>query len=336
MSYPQPPRTTLGTSDVEVSVVGLGCASYSSGAPSAERDENARDVIRAAVESGMNLVDTADFYGVGHNENLVAEALRGIPRDQYVLSDKFGGLVDPSGRFVGADGRPAAVKNYLAYSLKRLGTDYLDVYRPARLDPNVPIEETVGAMAEMVTAGYVRAIGLSEVSAETLRRAHAVHPICDVQMEYALIERKPETTLLPTCRELGVSLTAYGVLSHGLLTGSLSSDDAQAPGHLPRLKNPNRTENLALVENLRPIAADLGLTIAELAVAWVCAKGGANRDVVPVVGINKASRLESTVKAATTPLNDEAIARIEAAVPQHAVAGTRYAAPLMKMLDSEK
>lgn len=329
-------QVTLGKNGPTVPVVALGCASFSSGKTTAERDKTSAAVIRTAVDEGMSLIDTADFYGVGHNETLIASALNGVARDKYELSLKFGGMVDPSGRFVGADGRPAAVKNYLAYSLRRLGTDYVDIYRPARLDPDVPIEETIGAIAEMVDAGYVRHIGLSEVSAETLRRASAVHPICDVQIEYALVSRRPEETLFPTCRELGVGVSAYGVLSHGLLTGNLSQDDTGAPGHLPRLNGENRAMNIALVENLRPIADELGVTIAELAIAWVLAKGGSGLDIVAVVGANKPERIAQNMSAAELSLSPEIIDRIEKAVPQHAVAGERYAPPLMKMLDSEK
>lgn len=326
------PQRTLGRTGPTVAAVGLGGSAYS-GHGVERDDERSKAVIRTAVEAGMTLLDTADFYGIGHNEELFAAALRGVPREQYVLSDKFGGLVDPSGRFVGSDGRPAAVKNYLAYSLRRLGTDHLDIYRPARLDPQVPIEETVGALAEMVQAGYVRHIGLSEVGAETIRRAAAVHPICDVQVEYALTTRGPERSIIGTCRELGIGITAYGVLSHGLLTGRMTPDDTDAPFHLPRLRGENRRRNIALVERLAPIAEELQMSTAQLALAWVLAKGD---DIVAIVGANRPERIADNLAVAERPLDAATVARIEAALPAEEVAGERYLPQLMAMLDSEQ
>ena len=329
-------QRTLGRTGPTVTAVALGCSSMSGLTGAGGNDDVARATIRAAVEQGLDLIDTADFYGLGHNESLILRALAGVDRDRYVISDKFGSLRTPAGAFIGTDCRPQTVKNALAYSLQRLNTDYVDIYRPARLDPDVPVEDTVGAIAEMVQAGYVRAIGLSEVSAPTIRRAHAVHPISDVQIEYSLFSRGPEDTIIPTCRELGIGITAYGVLSHGLLTGRLSADDAGAPPHLPRLQGENRQANLALVERLRPIAGNRGISVAQLAVAWVLAQGAEHDDVVAIVGAGRPERIVDNLAAARARLTDEDLADIARAVPPSAVAGDRYAAPLMAMLDSEQ
>jgi len=293
-----------------------------------KNDERSVSTIRAAAGAGVNLVDTADFYGMGHNEWLIRQALG--KRDEVVISDKFGGLRDPAGQFVGLDARPAHVKASLAYSLQRLGVDHIDIYRPARLDPAVPIEDMVGAIAEMVQAGWVRHIGLSEVGADTVRRAHAVHPIADLQIEYSLFSRGPEREILPTCRELGIGVTAYGVLAHGLLTGSYAGGGET--GHLPWFHGDNLTTNLALVERLRPLASARGLTVAQLAIAWVLAQGP---EIVALVGASRPSRIAEAVEAAEADITD-AVATVEEAVPVGAVAGTRYAAPLMALLDSER
>src|SRR5690348_13208013 len=219
---------TLGGTGLTVSALGLGCMGMSGMYGPADRKESIA-TIHAAIDAGITLLDTGDFYGMGHNEMLIGEALGGGLRDQVRLSVKFGGMRDPGGGWAGYDARPAAVRNFLAYTLTRLGTDHIDVYRPARLDPQVPIEETIGAIAECVQAGWVRHIGLSEVGAETIRRAHAVHPIADLQIEYSLISRGIEDAILPTCRELGIGITAYGVLSRGLLSGRWSADQQLAP-----------------------------------------------------------------------------------------------------------
>src|SRR6185369_9061144 len=198
----------LGTKGPQVSALGLGCMGMSGTYGPADRQESIA-TIHAALDAGITLLDSGDFYGMGHNEMLIAEALKGVPREQFLVSVKFGALRDPTSGWLGVDTRPAAVKTFLAYSLNRLGLDYIDIYRPARLDPKVPIEETVGAIGEMVKAGYVRYIGLSEVGPETLRRAAAVHPICDLQIEYSLLSRGIETQILPTARELDIAITAY-------------------------------------------------------------------------------------------------------------------------------
>jgi aryl-alcohol dehydrogenase-like predicted oxidoreductase len=294
--------------------------------------------IHAAIDAGLTLVDTADFYGIGHNEWLIRQALRAGDRERTTLSVKFGGLRDPGGNWVGAEGRPANVKSFLAYSLQRLGTEYVDIYRPARLDPDVPVEETVGAIAEMVQAGYVRHIGLSEVGAETIRRAHAVHPISDLQIEYSLFSRGIEDTILGTCRELGIGVTAYGVLSHGLLSGSYRpSEGAGDPrSHLPRFHGENVEANLALVERLRRIADERGVTVAQLAIAWVIAQGREHQDVVALIGARKPQRISEALRAAELELTAADLAAIEEAVPASAVAGARYGAPQMAQLDSER
>ena len=292
--------------------------------------------IHAALEAGITLIDTGDFYGMGHNEMLIAEALKGGRRDQAVLSVKFGAMWEPSRAYVGFDGRPAAVKNFLAYSLKRLGVDYIDIYRPARLDPTVPIEDTVGTIAEMVRAGYVRRIGLSEVSAQTIRRAAAVHPICDLQIEYSLISRGIEDSILPACRELGVGITAYGVLSRGLLSGHyqpdrLSAGDSRARS--PRFQEQNVEHNLRLVEQLRRVAEAKGTGVAEIAIAWVKAQ---DEIIVPVIGSRRRDQLQSTINAASLTLTPDDLAVITQAVPKGAAAGDRYAPVQMAHLDSER
>ncbi|MGV9675346.1 aldo/keto reductase [Nocardia sp. NPDC003482] len=329
-------KVRLGTTGPEVSRIALGAMGMSgSYGPSDETESVA--TIHAVLDSGANLIDTGDFYGHGHNEMLIRRALADRKREDYLLSVKFGGLRAPDGEFVGFDCRPAAVRNFLAYSLQRLGVDHIDIYRPARLDPTVPIEDTVGAIADMVEAGYVRHIGLSEVGAETLRRAAAVHPIVDLQIEYALVTRGIEREILPTARELGIGVTAYGVLSRGLLSDSIRAGQAFAPtdfrAHSPRFQGENLTANLRLVEELGEIAAAHGVSVAQLAIAWVLSRGD---DIVPVVGARRPERWAEAVAALDIRLSPEDLARIEAAVPADRVAGDRYAAPQMAMLDSER
>lgn len=326
----------LGRSGPQVSALGLGCMGMSDFYGQSDRAESIA-TVHAALDQGINLLDTGDFYGMGHNEMLLNEALRGRPRDSYLVSVKFGALRDPQNRFFGVDARPAAVKNFLAYTLKRLGLDHIDIYRPARLDPNVPIEETVGAIAEMVKAGYVRHIGLSEVGAETLRRAAAVHPICDLQIEYSLISRGIEKAVLPTCRALGIAITAYGVLSRGLISGHWQKDKAASQGDFrnmsPRFQAGNVDKNLALVDELRKVAATKGASVAQIAIAWVLAQG---QDIVPLIGARSRNRLTESLGALDVALTKEDLAAIEKAMPAEAVAGTRYNEEQMAMLDSER
>jgi aryl-alcohol dehydrogenase-like predicted oxidoreductase len=293
--------------------------------------------IRVALDSGITLLDTADFYGMGHNEMLLREALRGRARERAIISDKFGGLRSPNNNFIGTDGRPASVKNFLAYTLRRLGTDYVDIYRLARLDPNVPIEDTIGAIADMVKAGYVRYIGLSEVGPDTIRRAQKVHPICDLQIEYSLLSRDIEADILPTCRELAIGITAYGVLSHGLLSEPRSREQNHAHADfrsvLPRFSGANLNHNLTLVDSLRPIAEAKSATISQIAIAWVLAQ---RQDIVPLIGASRRGSLTESLKALDLHLSTDDLVQIEQAIPAGAAAGERYPAPLMALLDSEQ
>jgi aryl-alcohol dehydrogenase-like predicted oxidoreductase len=293
--------------------------------------------IYAALDAGITLLDTGDYYGMGHNEMLLREALRGRKRESVVLSVKFGALRDPKGAWLGVDASPAAVKNFLAYSLRRLGTDYIDIYRPGRFNPAVPIEDTVGAIAEMIQAGYVRYVGLSEVGPDTLRKAHAVHPISDLQIEYSLISRGIESEILPAIRALGVGVTAYGVLSRGLLSGHWSAERAVAKGDfrnfLPRFRGENLERNLALVEALRSMADAKGASVAQLAIAWALSRGD---DIVPLFGARRRDRLSEALGALDVKLMADDLARLEKAVPPDAAAGTRYDAGQMAMLDSER
>jgi aryl-alcohol dehydrogenase-like predicted oxidoreductase len=327
---------SLGTTGPTVSAIGLGAMGMSDLYGPADRNESIA-TIHAALDAGVNLIDTGDFYGMGHNELLIAEALRGRDRDQVQISVKFGGLRDPDGAWVGYDGRPMAVRNFAAYSLRRLDTDHIDIYRPARLDPAVPIEDTVGAIADLIKAGHVRHIGLSEVGAQTLRRAHAVHPIADLQIEYSLLSRGIEDDILPTCRELGIGITAYGVLSRGLLSGRWSAnratDGTDFRVHSPRFSGENLERNLALVEALRAVAEAKGVTVAQLAIAWVLSRG---TDIVPVVGARRTDRLAETLGSLDVELTTADLAAIEAAVPAGAAAGNRYAEAMIASLDSER
>ena len=328
-------RRKLGASGPEVGAIGLGCMGMSDFYGPADRAESIA-TIHAALESGATLIDTGDFYGSGHNELLISEALKGRRREDYVLSVKFGALRDPAGGFIGYDARPEATKNFLAYSLKRLGVDFIDIYRPARLDPAVPIEDTVLAIADMVKAGYVRAIGLSEVNASTIRRAAAVHPISDLQIEYSLIVRMIESEILPTCRELGIGVTAYGVLARGLISGHWSKDRSKPQDfrtYSSRFAGENLEHNLALVEGLRKVAEARGASVAATAVAWVLAQG---RDIVPLVGARRREQWAESSAADAIRLSEADLAAIEEAVPKGAAKGERYPAQAMAHLDSEK
>ena len=331
--------TTLGRGGPVVSRAGLGLMSMS-GIYGRADDHESIATIHAALDAGITLLDTGDFYGMGHNELLLRDALRGIPRDSVFIQVKFGGQRDPSGAFIGHDASPAAVKNSLAYTLTRLGTDYVDLYQPARLDPRVPIEDTVGAIAEMIQAGYVRHIGLSEVGPQTIRRAHAVHPIAALQIEYSLMSRGIEAEILPTVRELGISVTAYGILSRGLLS---SGTARLAPGdprtRFPRFTGENHVRNLELLAALEAIAEKRGegevggVTAAQLAIAWVASRG---EDIIPLIGTKRRERLAEALKALDLTLSADQLAAVEAAVPAEAVAGDRYEAAQVAMLDSER
>ncbi|MFJ9018847.1 aldo/keto reductase [Streptomyces sp. NPDC102259] len=330
---------SLGTTGPQVSALGLGCMGMSALYGEADRAEGIA-TIHAALEAGVTLLDTGDFYGMGHNELLIGEALRTAPaarREQAQISVKFGALRDPDGGWSGYDGRPGAVKNFAAYSLQRLGVDHIDVYRIARLDPDVPIEETVGAIAELVEKGYVRHIGLSEVGAETIRKAAATAPIADLQIEYALISRGIENSILPVTRELGISITAYGVLSRGLISGHFTADRKLAANdfraYSPRFQGDNLQHNLDLVEALRKVAEQKGVSVAQIAIAWVLAQG---EDIVPLIGARTRERLAESLGALDVVLDAADLAAIEGAVPADAAAGDRYSAAAMAHLDSER
>ena len=325
--------TTLGRGGPAVSRAGLGLMGMS-GIYGQADDQESLATIHAAVDAGITLLDTGDFYGMGHNELLLRDALREIPRESVFIQVKFGGQRDPSGAFVGHDASPNAVKNSLAYTLTRLGTDYVDLYQPARLDPRVPIEETAGAVAEMIKAGYVRYLGLSEMGADTIRRAHAVHPVAALQIEYSLMSRGIEARILPTVRELGISVTAYGILSRGLLssgTARLAPGDPRA--RFPRFSDENHARNLELLAALEAIADDHRVTAAQLAIAWVAARGD---DIIPLIGTKRRDRLAEALKALDLTLSADDLAAIEAAVPADAVAGDRYEASQVAALDSER
>ncbi|MFG2131932.1 aldo/keto reductase [Streptomyces sp. NPDC048751] len=329
----------LGTTGPQVSALGLGCMGMSALYGEADRAESIA-TVHAALEAGVTLLDTGDFYGMGHNELLIGEALRTAPaarREQALVSVKFGALRGPDGAWLGYDGRPAAVKNFAAYSLQRLGVDHIDVYRIARLDPAVPIEETVGAIAELIEKGYVRHVGLSEVGADTIRRAAATAPIADLQIEYSLISRGIEKAILPTTRELGISITAYGVLARGLISGHYTADRQLDAGDFrafsPRFQGENLRHNLNLVEALRKIAEQKGVSVAQIAIAWVLSQG---EDIVPLIGARTPERLAESLGALDVTLDATDLAAIEEAVPPDAAAGERYAPAAMATLDSER
>jgi aryl-alcohol dehydrogenase-like predicted oxidoreductase len=331
--------TQLGSHGPQVSALGLGTMGMSDLYGPSDRAESIA-TIHAALDQGITLLDTGDFYGMGHNEMLIGEALKGRKREQLQISVKFGALRGPDRQWAGYDSRPAALRNFIAYSLRRLGVDYIDIYRPARLDPAVPIEDTVGAIADLIKAGYVRYIGLSEVSAKTIRRAQAVHPIADLQIEYSLISRGIEKEILPVCRELGIGITAYGVLSRGLISGHWTKDRNMGQDFrsmAPRFQGANLDTNLALVEKIRAIATQMGVSVAQVAIAWVAAQAAARKtSIVPLVGARRRDRLTEALGALKVSMSPEDLAALERAIPSDAAAGERYAAAQLAHLDSER
>lgn len=321
----------LGASGPNVHPIGLGCMGMSGMYGATSDDESVR-TIEAAIDRGVSLLDTGDFYGMGHNELLVGRAIRG-KRDRVCLSVKFGAMRTPEGAFSGVDTRPAAVKNFAAYSLKRLGVDVIDIYRPARLDPNVPIEDTIGAIAELVKAGYVKHIALSEVGPETLRRAIRVHPIVDLQIEYSIASRAPEAKLFPELESLGVSATLYGVLSRGLLAGRKANGPGDFRAYLPRFVGEAAAANDALVERFAAFAKARRTTPGRLAIAWVLAKRPTD---VTLVGAKTVAQLEDGLAALDTKLDASDLAELELLLPRDAFVGERYSKEQMAHLDSER
>jgi aryl-alcohol dehydrogenase-like predicted oxidoreductase len=321
----------LGSSGPDVFALGFGCMGMSGVYGATDEAESLR-TIHAAIDRGVTLFDTGDFYGMGHNELLVGRAVAGR-RDRVQLSVKFGALRGPDGGWLGVDTRPVAVKTFAAYSLKRLGVDVIDIYRPARLDPAVPIEDTIGAIADLVKAGYVRYAGLSEVGADTIRRAHRVHPIVDLQIEYSLASRRPEVAIFPVLAELGISATLYGVLSRGLLGGSKPGGPGDMRAHMPRFAGSHGEKNLDVVAALQRFAQERGMTSGQLAIAWVRARQPA---LLPVVGVKTRAQLDDALGALERPLSAADVAALEALAPPQAFAGDRYAAEQMRHLDSER
>lgn len=325
----------LGKNGPSSSDIGLGCMGMSDLYGPADEKESIA-TINAALDAGINLLDTGDYYAMGSNEMLIAKAIKDRKREDIILSVKFGALRDAKGNWTGIDGRPVAVKNFLAYSLKRLNTDYIDIYRLGRVDPNVPIEETTGAIAEMIKQGFVKHIGLSEAGASTLRKAQSVHQIADLQIEYSLVSRGIENEILPVCRELGIGITAYGVLSRGLISGHWIKERSLSPGDFrkfsPRFSNANIEHNLGLVDGLKKIAEEKGATIAQIAIAWVLSRG---EDIVPLIGARSIDRLNESLGALKVTLDKSDLEKIEAAMPAESVKGERYPKVVLSSMDSE-
>jgi aryl-alcohol dehydrogenase-like predicted oxidoreductase len=316
----------LGRHGATVSAIGLGCMRMSNmmqeKQPAPEADVESVATIEAALDAGITFLNTGDFYGVGHNETLVAKAIE-RRRDQAFISVKFGAQVSPSGKILGIDGRPNSVKSFASYSLRRLGVDYIDLYQPARADPTVPYEDTIGAVADLIKEGKVRHLGVSEIDANLLRRAHRVHPVTALEIEYSLACRFIEDEILPTARELEIGLVAYSVVTQGLLTGSMKQ--GLAPGGVtaafPRFQGENLTKNLETVSFLEQMAQAKGLTPAQLAIAWVLAQGD---DIVPLVGMSRRSHLPENLRALDVVFERDDLAALDRAFAPGAIVGDRY------------
>ena len=314
----------LGNQGLVVSELGLGCMGMSEFYGIADESE-AIATIHRALELGVTLLDTADMYGVGHNEELVGKAIKDC-RDRVIIATKFGNVRGSDGSFKGVNGKPEYVRSCCDASLKRLGVDTIDLYYQHRVDPNTPIEETVGAMAELVQAGKVRYLGLSEAASATIRRAMAVHPISALQTEYSLWSREPESEILPTCRELGIGFVPYSPLGRGFLTGKIKSRDTLSEGDYraglyPRLQGDNLQQNLKLVEQIEQMAAAKGIKAGQLALAWVLAQG---EDIVPIPGTKRRTYLEENIAAAAVTLTPAELDQIAKALPLGIAAGDRY------------
>lgn len=299
----------------ELYKLGLGCGGMI-------KDDNKSEniaTIHEAIDSGINHLNTADFYGFGKSEMVIGEALKGQKREKAFVSVKFGVLAAPNGSFYGLDVRPLSIKNYLTYTLKRLNLDYIDLYQPARIDLGIPVEETIGAISDLVKEGYVKHVGITQVDANTLRKANSVHPISFIETEYSLFNRSMEKEILPTARELGVGVVAFGALAHGLLSGTFSKDNAKS--YIPMFAEGNIDKNLELVEDLRKIADEKNITIPQLALAWLSSKGD---DIITLVGASRRTTLRDSLKSVDIQLSADDIERIEKAIPEDKIAGSSF------------